>query len=273
MSIDVTDADFETKVVERSKEVPVVLDLWAPWCGPCRQLAPVLENLEEEYAGKFELAKINIDENPQVATALRAQSIPLVVGFRDGKAINQFLGVQPAGAIKQFLDSLIPSELEQLIIAAGDQLEAGNTLEARQLLEQARAIDSKHDAVRFCSASLNLAEGHYSEAIEILNSIPSNGHDDVAAMLSQARLLSAADENISEPEDEDDLASVIAYGQALAGNGDHEKALDTLLAAVKKDPGFDDGAARKAMLDLFGVLGNANPLTRDYRSKLSSALF
>ena len=273
MAIDVTDAEFEAQVVERSKAVPVVVDLWAPWCGPCRQLAPVLENLEQEYDGGFELVKINIDENPQVASALRAQSIPLVIGFRDGKAISQFLGVQPVSAIKQFLGELIPSELEALIVTAGQCLEAGELDECRLMLDQAETIDAKHDAVRFCRAGLLLAEDNHEEAIKILKSIPSNGHDDVAKMLSRARLMMSADSDISEPVDENDLGSVIAYGKALAGNGDYEKALATLLEAVRKDASFDDGAARKVMLDLFGVLGNADPLTREYRSKLSSALF
>ena len=103
---DVTDAEFATEVLERSKEIPVVVDLWAPWCGPCRQLAPMLENIAEQRAGDFELVKINVDENPQVATQLGARSIPLVVGFRDGAVVSHFLGVQPESAINQFIDAV-----------------------------------------------------------------------------------------------------------------------------------------------------------------------
>ena len=147
MPVDVTDAEFETRVVERSKEVPVVVDLWAPWCGPCRQLGPVLDNLEAEYNGKFELVKINIDENPQVATALRAQSIPLVIGIRDGQIVSQFVGAQPPQAIRQFLDEVIPSALEQLVVAAGNAIQADDLTTAAALLAEAEAIDPKHPAI------------------------------------------------------------------------------------------------------------------------------
>lgn len=157
MPFDVTDAEFETRVINRSREIPVVVDLWAPWCGPCRQLAPLLEKLEQERSGEFELVKINIDENPKVANALRAQSIPLVIGFRDGKIAGQFVGVQSPAAIREFLDQLIPTELERLVIAAGKSLEIGDVSSAEASLAKAESIDPTHDAVRFCRAGMHMA--------------------------------------------------------------------------------------------------------------------
>ena len=275
MAIDVTDADFQQKVLERSKEVPVVLDLWAPWCGPCRQLAPILENLEKERDGQFELVKINVDENPQVASALRAQSIPLVYGFRDGKAVAQFVGLQPPAAIRQFLDQLIPSELELTLAEAGRALNAGDTVVAEALIDKAEAIDAKHDAVRFSRASLLTVKEDYPAAIEILSGIPSNGHDEVARLLARARLNSGTDKSIEALAAEaaaGDITASIYYSKALASQGDYRRALETLLGAVKKDPSYDEGAARKAMLDLFEIMGSKDPLTREYRGLLSSAL-
>ena len=275
MPIDVTDAEFESKVVERSKEVPVVVDLWAPWCGPCRQIAPVLENLEQEYDGKFELVKINIDENPQVANALRAQSIPLVIGIRDGQIVNQFVGVQPPAAIREFLESVMPSEFEQLLVAVDYALQSGDIDTAEELLIKAEAMDAKHQAVRYCRASLHIVNEEYEDAITILSSLPSTGHDEVAKLLSEARLKSAAGSDLDSLEaatKTGDMDAMIAWGRALAGQGEHEKALEILLTAVQKDPGWDDGAARRAMIDLFEVMGNSNPLTRDYRTKLSRLL-
>ena len=276
MAIDVTDAEFESKVINRSKIIPVVVDLWAPWCGPCRQLAPVLEGLAEEKSGEFELVKINVDENPQVASSLGAQSIPLVIGFRDGKPMAKFLGVQPAGKIREFLEQLVPSRLEKYVSAAEQALKTEKLDECESLLTQAELIDAKHNAVRSCRAELFLAREQPVPAIEILSLIPSNGHDDVAKRLSKARLMEAANsdiEHLAATVDLDDTDSLITYGRALAGKGEHRKALEILLKAVLRDPAWDDGAARKAMLDLFGVMGRDDPLTKSYRAKLSSALF
>jgi len=276
MSLDVSDADFQVKVLERSAELPVVVDLWAPWCGPCRQLTPVLESLEKEYQGSFELVKINIDENPQVATELRAQSIPLVIGFRHGKAVSQFVGVKPPAAIREFLEQLIPSELELKLVAAGQALEQGDAKHAEKLIDEAAEISPDHDAVRFSRASVLMFKEDFSAAMDLLSTIPSNGHDEVANMLAKARLRSSATNDIRKLEQAaakgDDLGAAVNYGRALAAQGEFEKALEILLSAVARDPGFDEGAARKAMLDLFEVMGTSHQLTREYRGKLSSAL-
>src|SRR5512143_1902337 len=127
---DVTDRDFEALVIERSKEVPVAVDFWAPWCGPCRVLGPLLERLADEYAGAFVLAKVNTDENPGLASAFRAQSIPMVVGVRDGALAGHFVGAVPEGTVREFLARLLPSEGERHAAEGAALLAAGKTAEA-----------------------------------------------------------------------------------------------------------------------------------------------
>ena len=137
------------------------------------------------------MVKINIDENPQVVAALGAQSILLVIGFRNGEAVSRFLGVQPAGMIRGFLDELVPSQLEQYVVSAGQELEADELDDCQSLLAQAELIDTEHEAVRLCHAGLLIARQQPDAAIKVLSSIPSNGHNDVARLLSRARLMSA----------------------------------------------------------------------------------
>ncbi len=273
MAIDVTDAEFETRVIERSKEVPVVVDLWAPWCGPCRQIGPVLERMEAESDGAFELVKINVDENPQVANAMRAQSIPLVVGVKDGQVVDQFVGALPPAQIREFLDRLVPSDTDRLLAAFNVALAADDLETAESLLDSS---SDTTDELKIARARLLAAQQAFDVALGILESLPSNGHDEVSRLIGDIRLRAAAGADLADLESKaatGDLAAVIDLGKAQAGLGDHQQALDTLLGAVKQDPGFDDGAARKAMIDLFGVIGSSDPMTREYRSKLSSLIF
>ena len=275
---DVTDAEFEQDVLERSKEIPVVVDLWAPWCGPCRQLAPILEGIAEQRSTDFELVKINIDENPKVAAQLGARSIPLVVAFRDGKVASQFLGVQPAPAIEEFIDGIVPGVVDQLVSESQALIATGDLVEAERLLNTAIETDSRHEGARFTLARVLAADLRFDEALAVLSPIPSTGHDEKAALLAEIQLQQAGDVDIdalqkSVEADSSNLNAAIALGKALGAKGDYERALEILLAVVKEDATFDEGAARLAMLDIFKVMGAQDPIARAYRSKLSSALF
>src|SRR5215207_8199866 len=166
-AIDVTDATFETDVMQRSKEVPVVIDLWAPWCGPCRTLGPIIERVVDDTAGQVMLAKVNIDENPQVASAFGVQSIPLVVAVKDGQPIDAFLGAQPEQVVRQFVERLLPSAEDQQIaalVAAGDE----------DSLRRALDIEPGNEDAVVGLAELLVARGDGDEALSLLARIPEN---------------------------------------------------------------------------------------------------
>ncbi len=275
---EVTDSEFESAVIDRSTTLPVVVDLWAPWCGPCRQLAPLLEKIARERSGDFELVKVNVDENPATASRLGARSIPLVVGFRDGKPVAQFIGAQPESAINRFIDQILPSQTDRLVSAAREMIAAHDTTEAQSLLHQALELDRHHEQARVLLAELLQEEGRVDEAIHVLGKIAPNRHDEAAALLARLQLEKAGESDVDElerqlQENPQDLDTMVRLGQALAARKSYTEALDILLRAVQTDASWKDGAARQAMLDIFNVLGMSDPLTRQYRTRLSNALF
>lgn len=274
---DITDADFDTAVVARSREIPVVIDLWAPWCGPCRQLGPVLEKVADARRGEFELVKLNVDENPETAGKLGARSIPLVVAFKDGQAVSQFVGAQPEGAILRFIDSIVPGPADKLVAAARSEQDAGKPEQAENLLRQALEHDRQHTGARLDLAELLANAERYEEALEVLNALPSKGNDPVGRLISQIRTQMAGPIDLPALEqkaqqDPGNLDAAIELGKALGATGEHARALDILLDAIRKDPSYNDGAARQAVIDLLAVMGPGDPMTREYRQKLATAL-
>ncbi|MBA3304129.1 MAG: thioredoxin [Acidimicrobiia bacterium] len=234
---DVTDATFERDVIVRSQEVAVVVDLWAPWCGPCRTLGPILEKVIAATGGKIELVKVNIDENPQVSNAFQVQSIPAVFGLRDGKVVGTFVGAQPEAAVQQFVDSLLPSEAEsevERLLQAGDEASLRAVLDAEP--DRAEAV--------VALAELLVEGGRGSEAIELLERIPES---------SDTRRVAA-------------LARVGAVGGDAGG--DVGGRLDELLERVK-----GDDAARQEFVDLLEVMGADDPRIPAYRKALTARLF
>ncbi|HEU4429486.1 MAG TPA: thioredoxin, partial [Myxococcota bacterium] len=163
--IDVTDESFERDVLERSKQVPVVVDFWAPWCGPCRTLGPILERAAHESAGAFVLAKINVDENPQIAAAAGARSIPLVIAFRDGQARSSFVGAQPESEVKRFLAAILPTQADQLAKEGGELLLAGHENAAEERFRAALAADARHPAALVGLARVLGERGATDEAL------------------------------------------------------------------------------------------------------------
>jgi putative thioredoxin len=276
---EVTDASFERDVIERSKTVPVVVDFWAPWCGPCRVLGPLLERLADEFAGAFALAKVNTDENPALASAFRVQSIPMVIGLRDGQLAGHFVGALPEDDVRDFLARLLPSDSEQLAAEAQALLDAGRDAEAEATFRRALELDPHAEAALVGLASILAARGDDEAALTMLERVGLGAYRQAADRLAasirvrQSGAGDAAGLRARVEANPDDLEARLTLAQALAAAGHYEEALAHYLDIVKRDRTFRDDGARKAMLDIFELLGPGNELTDRFRSELARVLF
>jgi putative thioredoxin len=270
LSYDVSDADFETTVIERSMEVPVLLDCWAPWCGPCKSLKPVLEKLVQAYGGQFVLAKLNSDECPGVAQALQLRSIPHVFLLKDGQVLDQFTGALPEGQVRAFLDKHVKPQVSPV-----DQLReqaAADPVNAEALLRQALALQPGHVDVTLDLADRVVARGALDDAQVLLDRVaPTARNDRHAALLKRIELA-----RNKPPGDADDLAARIAANPkdfdarfALAAiqvyEGDFNAAFDNLLEVVLRDKKDWREKARLQLVEWFGVCGDAEAVSRGRR--------
>jgi putative thioredoxin len=252
MVFDVDETTFEQQVIERSKEVPVVVDFWAEWCGPCRQLGPALEKAAHEREGKVDLAKLDVDTNQQLSTAFRVQGIPAVKAFKDGKVVDEFTGAIPPRAVEEFFNKLVPSEAE---LAAAEAVRSGDEDALRAAVE----ADPRNAEAVTALARILISRGDYDEALELLERIP----QDFAAAGLAARAWLAAKEGV-------DLDDAFEAWDA----GDHATALDKLQEAFAnaEDEETRD-RIRKVMVAIFTELGSDDPLAREHRRRLATALY
>jgi putative thioredoxin len=278
--IDVSQAEFATRVLERSGKLPVVVDFWAPWCGPCRTLGPILERLANLHGGAFVLAKVNVDEAPEVAESFGIRGIPAVKAFRGGSVVAEFVGAQPEAAVQRFLESILPSDAERLVDEAEGFASRGHENAAEERYLAALEKDARHGRALVGLAELLAGRGETEKALALLERV--TGGPEISkraerlAAATRTRAAGAVDlEGLRSKASAhpDDLGARLALGKALSAAGLYEEALSELLAVVQRDPRFADEAARKTMLDLFALLGPSDPLAQKFRGELARALF
>ena len=280
--IDTTLSSFERDVIEASMEVPVLVDFWAPWCGPCKSLGPVLEKLERDYGGRFALVKVNSDTNPELVSSFCLKSIPYVVAFVDGNAVAQFMGAQPEAYVRAFLDRLIPNPGELEHRSAREALAKGQVGVAEEFLRNALALDPSNDGARLDMIGM-LLDRNDLESAKIHHALLSPKVENQSTYSTvQARYETAckasllpAPETLMEriANDADDLQARLDLADLHIARSEYEPALAQLLEIVQRDRAFREDVGRVKMLEVFEMAAARPELVDEYRGRLSAILF
>jgi putative thioredoxin len=270
--LDVTEADFEYEVLAHSQQVPVVVDFWAEWCGPCKMLGPILERLAEEAGGTFRLAKVNVDDNPNLALRYNVRGIPAVKAFHHGQVVAEFVGAQPEPKVKEFLRELAPSPGELALEKGLSMLENKQWAAAESVFQEILADQPDLPAGLLGQAKSLLGQGRGEAALALLSDFPASREYAAAEKLRPLAGALAQAASMGE-EDEEYLAAAYNRAVRLIRLGNLPAALDGLLDVLREDKHYRDDEARKVILGVFELLGEHNELTREYRREMASILF
>ena len=283
--LDTTQENFSRDVIDASHEAPVLVDFWAPWCGPCRTLSPLLASIETEFKGRLKVVKVNVDENQELSARFGVRSIPFVVAFVAGEAVDSFVGVLPAGSLRDFVGRLLPDPADTQRRKAAALLQAGDAAGAASALCAALALDPDRDATRIDLARLLLEHstgpGRLDEVSACLAGVSASGKLESTWLALNARLHSesrAAELPAAEVLQQriaaspDDLQARLDLADALLARQDYEPALEQLLAIVERDRAFGDDIGRRRMLSVFDLAAGQPQVVSSYRRRLSAVL-
>ena len=271
-------ANFEREALVRSRELPVLIDFWATWCAPCKTLGPILDALAAKHAGRFVLAKVDIDREPDLAEAFRVQSVPTVVLLKDGRPVDAFMGAQTQKAVEAFLQPHLGPPPTSVIEVAAELVAAGQTADALARLSAWTTRHPDDGPALIALARLHADQNDLgaAEAVRMHISEEALQSDAGRALVSLLQFKSAAGDLASlqaaAQAAPDDIAALLAYGKALVAAGQPDQGLETLWQAARRDLAFDGGAPRKALIEVFGLLGFEDARTLEYQRRLSMLL-
>ncbi len=269
---EVTEADFEYEVIAYSNQVPVVVDFWAEWCKPCKTLTPLLEKLAESAQGSYRLAKLNVDDNPNLALRYNVRSIPNVKAFRDGQIVSEFLGLQPEQRVREFIRNLAPSQIDLLLEKGQSQLDTMSWEEARVSFRQFLAKSPNHPAGLLGLLKSCLMLGDYSDARLIMDDFPPSPEYSRMELLRPLYDRLVAEKSSLGSSDEP-LDAAYHNALRLITRGNLAAAMDGMIDILRQDKHYKTDGVRKMLLGLFELLGDNHPLTLNYRRELAMVLF